>query len=338
MTSLRIGVMALLTALRYPRVWLTLWAWVAAAALVVVVPVYRASESALAHHPGASARIDQALDVDLWRNNPDLVPHVTGAAVFVLLGMVFFAGGILSCLGVGQRFRFTGFLSECARLFPRNLRVLLIGFVPAVLLFWGVGFADTWLREDLLRNWNPGGPNYDSPLARYLSLEVALDLLNWFWGLLFLLVVFASKVAMAHLAVENRSCALWAWVTAAKRVGTNPVLASLVILVVGLAYAPLFFLGHVITRFLETEPNLWAGLGCGQGAIMWLQVVTVAFFLAARRFLIVTTPATTEEVPAAVTVEPTVVLPRREKAVPIPKPAPVPVPGQPKQRTTGSKR
>jgi hypothetical protein len=334
MTSLRIGLVALFTALRYPGVWLALWAWVTAAALVVVLPVYRAMDAALAHHPGAASRIDQALDTDLWRETPDLTPHLTGVCVFVLLGMVFFAGGILSCLGVGKRFKFTAFVGECARLFPRNLRVLLIGFVPAVLLFWVVGFADTWLRESLLRNVNPGGPDYTSPVGRVLSLEVALDLLNWFWGLAFLLLVFISKVAMAHLAVANRSSALWAWARALRRVLSHPVLASLVIFVVGLAYVPLFFLGHVVTHFLEIQPNLWAGLACGQGAVMWLQVVTVAFFVAARRFLMVTAPAVGEEA----VVEPTVVIPRKEETVPIPKPAPVPIPGQEKEPATGSQR
>ena len=44
MKSFRISLMALLTALRYPRVWLTLWAWVTVAALALVVPVYAAVE------------------------------------------------------------------------------------------------------------------------------------------------------------------------------------------------------------------------------------------------------------------------------------------------------
>jgi hypothetical protein len=324
--SLGIGLAALLTALRYPRVWLALWAWVTVAALALVVPIYNAIDAALAHHPGASRLVDQALDDDFWRQNAP--PHITGALVFVLLGMVFFAGGILGCLGVGQRFRFTGFLSECARLFPRNLRVLLIGFVPAVLLFWGVGFVDTWLREDLLRNWDPGGPDLDSTVARYVSLEFGLELLNWFWGLLFLLLVLTSKVAMAHLAVENRSLALWAWVKAAKRVLTSPFLASCIILFLSLAYVPLYFLGGVITHFLEAGPetNLLAGLACGQGAIMWLQVVTVAFFLAARKFLMVTAPPSLQKTPAATPAEPVVVIPRQPEPVPAPEPARSPQP------------
>ncbi len=322
--AFRISLMALLTALRYPRVWLALWVWVTAAALVLVVPIYGAVDAALAHHPGASRLVDQALDDDLWRQNPALTPHLTGAAVFVLLGMVFFAGGILSCMGVGRRFRFTGFLSECARLFPRNLRVLLIGLVPATLLFWGVGFADTWLREDLLRNWDPGGPDVDSPLSRYVSLEFGLELLNWFWGLLFLLLVLASKVAMAHLVVENRSLAVWAWGKAAMRVLTSPFMASFIIVLLILAYLPLYFLGGVITSFLEAGPetNLWAGLACGQGGIMWLQVVTVAFFLAARKFLMETAPPSLKEAPAAVPVEPVVTIPSKPAPVPTPEPVP----------------
>lgn len=285
MAFLRITLVSIGQALGAPRVVLFAWLVIAVAAATVVWPALAATETALLHHPGAGSLQDQALDSDLRRLQPEATLQLEGAWLLGLFLFLWLGGGILSHVGRGERVSFTHFLSSCGGLFLRNLRVLILGCVPAALLFWGVDAFRGWAGETWLVDQDPGAvlvPLWIWDL-RWDHLLFAGDL---FRGLLFLGVAFAAKVAMAEFVVHGRRSALVAWLTAAGHLLRRPLRCALVLLALSALWmAGAFLVGMGTTWAAEVRGDLWLGLLFGQLGALWNVVAVVALFLAARHFV-----------------------------------------------------
>lgn len=295
MKALRILLSSVRTALNYPRVFLTAWAVVTVVAAWLVYAVLFELDEALGSHPGASYHLDQALDADLARLAGATEVPLAGGAVLVMLFFAFLAGGILTGVGTGRRFTYTGFLADCARLFLRNLRVLVLGVAVSALLFWGVGHLDRLIRADWVYDWDTGPISLFGWKTRWLSLEMGLEALSWLWGLLFLGVVFVSKMAMARLAAHDRRSALMAWLRSAGTVLRHPLRFTCVIALWALLWVTVLYgVGWLTRFFLEEQRDLASGLLFGELGVLWTQVLLVAAFVAARQLA----------VPAAATTDP----------------------------------
>ncbi len=212
---------------------------------------------------------------------------MVGGAVFTLLAGVFLSGGILACVGRQHiepvKFTCARFFGMCARLFPRNLRVLSIAVVPAAALFWGADALDGWLREGVLYSKDPGAIVVPVIDIRWAQL---LEILAYFWGFVFLVLLFVSKVAMAHLALHDKHSALAAWLVATGKVLRHPLQTCLtVVLFVMIWVAGAHLLGTATVQFLEVGQDLWLGLLFGQLGIALGLVVWLGFVLGARGFL-----------------------------------------------------
>ena len=304
MTAIHIVFSSILTALRYPRVWLTVWFVVAMISAVNVLPFFNLVDAKLAHHPGAGIRVDQSLDSDLVRLNQTLVPDITLAMILSLFVMTFLGGGILASVGTSQRFSYSGFLANSAYFFTRNLRALILFLVPLFLVNWGIIALLAWLQQDYLRQANPGGPWI---LPQWINLEVGLAALGVLLAVAFYTVAFAYKVSRAILVVHDRHSALMAWSQSLGKILLSPIRTFLVVaglIVVWQAVA--IALGVMNSWLLETTEDLLLGAVMGQISMMWLSVVNVATFVAARRFL--TVGEDTEDEFLA----PAVLIPRRE--------------------------
>ncbi len=280
--TLRILLGALGTSLRHPRVWLTLWLVVTATALIAVYPAGLAIDAALARQPAASFHLDQALDADFERLQADAAAPAWGGALFVALIAAWLGGGVLASVGRG-RLRYGEWLAGGARLLPRNLRALLLGALAAVLLTWGCERLAHLVREVWLYECDPGESLFGS---RLLSIEMALEALDYSFGLLFLGLAFAAKITMARLALLDRRSALLAWLWTCGFLLRHPlrsggVAAAFAVLWLGLSHA----FGEVTVRLLEVQRSVWLGLLCGQVGIATAQVLVVAALVAARELV-----------------------------------------------------
>ncbi len=283
MAAIRDVFSAITTALLSPRVVLFVWLLILVPALVVVLPRFEEYDAALSQHPGAGFLLDQALDADFARQHGTL--PLLGATLFVLLASVFLAGGVLSIVGVrSTRGTLSEFLGESGRLFLRNLRVLGVGIMAALLLGWGIDAARYWLGE-LAYGVDPGSPFvFDWLPVRWAHLAWVGSLAA---GFAFLCLVFASKVAMARLALHNRRSAILAWGIAIGKSVRQPLRVALTVGLLTAAWtAGAHLLGGLTARFLEVEQNLWLGLLFGQLSMLWGAVILVATLLAARQFAI----------------------------------------------------
>ena len=263
-----------------------------AVALACVYPVFAELDEALGRQPGAGYLLDQALDADFARLHPEVTVALGGGSLVVLLVFVFLSGGILSNVGTGRPFTYSSFLADGGRLFFRNLRVLLIGAVVAMALSFGVHHLDRLIRHEWLYESSAGPLDVFIWETRWLSLELLLDLLSWLWGVLFLVVLFVSKMAMARLAAYDRRSATWAWLRAAGTAARHPVRTALVVIgwaVVGVVTAT--GVGWLTTHFLESQMDIAAGLAVGQVGVMWTQVMLVGFLVAARGVAVPKLPA-----------------------------------------------
>lgn len=312
MNSIRLAVSSVVIALSYPRIWLTALAVVFIAGLLHVFPVFREMDRALAHYPGAGLSLQPGVDDDLAREVPLRISMIPGG-IFMILVWTFLAGGILATVGTREKFRFTDFLSEGGRLFLRNLRVVVIGLPVALLLFWGVGVLDSWIREDLLYDSDPGNLSLFGWQPRIATWEFLLEILSNVWAVLFMVLVFTSHVAMARLAMDNRRSALAAWVTAGFLTLRHPIRFLVVVLTICVIFiGGVFGLGELTVLFLEAQPgaeNLWLGLLTGQAGIAFTQVMLVAFLLAGRKLLALGQDSSEQ------LAEPVVELPRRRVVV-----------------------
>ena len=293
------------TALTRPRVLATVWLSIFVPALFVAWPAFVAYDAALSSHPGASFTLDQALDADLLRENPGVATSMLAASVFVLLASAYLAGSILSVVGLRTaRASYTQFLADGGRLFLRNLRVLALGVGAALLLGWGIAAIRAL--------WGSWTADFD---AGAVALPFYVFDLRWghlaefgsyLAGLAFLLLVFASKVAMAHLAVRNRRSATVAWGVAVGRICAAPLRTVVVVGGIALCWiAGGHLVGMATVKFLEVDQNLWLGFAVAQIGMLWNAALLVATLLAARRF--VADPAIPAEDGG---VEPIVELPR----------------------------
>jgi hypothetical protein len=313
MKTIRLTISSVLTALSYPRVWLTAYALVLVTSLLYVFPVYEVIDNSLAHHPDAGVGLDPMLDPDLARETP-LRLSLTAGHVFMLITWILLGGGVLATVGIRDKFSFTGFLTEGGRLFMGNLRVVLLGIPLLVALFWGLGALDGWIRDDLLYDSDPGTMALFGLQLRVSTWEFLLGVLPILWGFAFLLVLFASKLAMARLAVSDRRSALAAWFGAFLVMVRHPIQSVLiVVLLCSIWVAVVFACGELTVLFVEAaQPaaNLGLGLLTSQVGAAFTQVILVAFFLAARKLL------AAHEIRGDVAAEPVVEIPRRRVVTP----------------------
>jgi hypothetical protein len=282
MSAMRNVLGSLRAALASPRVLLLAWTVVTIPALVVVVPVARRIDSALARHPGASPTVDLALDADLARSGETAVP-IVGAALFVLVAFVFLAGGILRNVGTGRRTPFAEFLADCGRCFPRNARALLLGTALGLALFWGADVLRELVRERWWYDSDTGPVAVFGQQTRWLSRELLAEALDWAFGLVFLCLLLWIKAAMAWLSVRDRGSALAALGRAGARLLLHPLRTVLTVaLLAGLWLGASYAIGLATAHFLEVRGQLWLGLAVGQAGVLISLLLVVAFFVAAR--------------------------------------------------------
>jgi hypothetical protein len=283
MGSIRLALGSLLTALRQVRVWLPAWLLVTLVACLLVRPVWIELVAAYDHQPAATVAMNQHLDADFARERPALAVRSAGAVLFMLVLWTFLGGGILCRVGTGRRWATADFLADCARTLPRNLRALGIGLVLALLLGWGVDSLDGWLRRERLADSDPGAFLMGLRF-RLLTLEAGLEMLRWVWGFLFLLLLFASKVARSHLCVSGRRSAALAWLSALASMARHPLRSILVVGALTLVWSGAAFAIGPLLAWADGSGHTLLLLAIGQLLVVLLQVELIAAFLAARAF------------------------------------------------------
>jgi hypothetical protein len=262
------------------RVWALCWVLVTVPALLQVWPLWGELKNALDHQPAATLTLNEHLDLDFARQHPELRMDLTGAGLMVMLVWTFLAGGILCRVGAG-RFPAAGFFSDCGRCLPRNLRATFVGLLLLLLLNWGVDSLDAWLKGDVLADTDPGSFSSVAQ-ARILTLESGLAALRWAYGVLFVVVVFAGKMARANLCVQGRRSALLAWLRAFLRMLRHPLRTLSVMLVLGAVWVGAgLVLGFAIDR-ADVNGHSWLLLVLSQVLAVVLQIVLIASLLAAR--------------------------------------------------------
>jgi hypothetical protein len=285
MTAFRIAFGSLGRALPQVRSWLCAWLLVTLPAAFLVLPVLRALRATYDHDPAATFELNQHLDLDFVRLHPDLAIAGGGAVLLVLLGWTFLGGGILAAAAASERPRFGEFLASCARLLPRNLRAIFVGLLLALLLGWGVGFLDDWLRNKALADVDPGAMWTPFGLHwRCFTVEFGLVAMHWVYGYLFLLLLFASKIARAHLCEDTTGSAVLAWLRAIGRMLRHPLRAALVVALLTTAYLLLQLVLGAVLAIGSKGADLWWMVPISQVGVVCAQIVLVAFFLAAHDF------------------------------------------------------
>ncbi|MEM7203735.1 MAG: hypothetical protein AAF628_25960 [Planctomycetota bacterium] len=274
---------AVMTALKHPRVWLTVWLVVLLPSLLAVLPAVASLDRALAPHPGASMVVEQALDVDFVRQHPEVQVPWFGAAVFVALVLLLFGGGVLAHVGRGTPHSYGTLWADGGRLLLRNLRALLIGGVLAWLLTWGCGAFESWVLNDWLPEADPGAMLFG---IRLLSLEVGIEAMRYVFGLAFLGLLLLTKMAMARMALfEGRSASL-AWLRVVLWMLRHPLRVGLVVASFALLWLVVGYVtGEITVRALESSSMIWLGLAAGQLGMMALAILVVASLVAAREML-----------------------------------------------------
>lgn len=278
--ALRILAVSCATALRHPHIVLTCWLVVTAVALVVVAPAVAALDRALAHHPAAGRLLDLTLDGDFARTHPEAAVRAGGACLVVGALFAWLAGGILVVVGRRRPARLRDVLAEGGRLFLVNLRVLAVTGAVLLIVHGAFDVLSRWMREDWLYDVEPG--SVPLPLV-HDGVLAGLEAFDWLEGLVFLVVVFVGKMALARLAVGGGRSAVVAWCVALGRALLRPVRTLTLVGVLALAWLGVgHVLGEATVRALEVKQRLWIGLAAGQLGIVWTQVVFVTALLAAR--------------------------------------------------------
>lgn len=271
-------------ALKHPLLLLLGWLIVTVPAALAVLPAYAATDAALSSHAGASYLADDYLDADLARLTPAITLRLTGGLAFVLLAWTFLAGGVIATAATGLRVSWRQFLITCSVNLLRNLRVILLGLLLALLLGWGADATASLLRE----RWADAdpGPFLSIPGLAWFGRPFVAEAVAWGFGFLFLLLLFLAKVALARLVLHDRSCALLAWLRSFGTLLRRPLRMPLT--VAGFAFVWLLgshLIGMGTAYLLEVRQQIWLGLACGQLGVLWSQVALVAFLLAAREFV-----------------------------------------------------
>lgn len=303
MHSIRNVLASLLDSLRHPGVLLLAWAVVTIPAALVVLPALLLVHEKLARHPGARSTLDPALDPDLLRLGLDL--PMTGAGLFVFVAFMFLAGGILRSVGLRRRTGFSEFLADCGRCFLRNMRVLGVGTLVSLVVFWGADVLERLVREQWWYGSDTGPIAVLGWQTRWLTREMLVEGLEWGFGLLFLGLLFVTKAAMARLCVDDRHSALAAFGRAMARCLRHPLRTALTVgLFAALWIAGSYLIGLGTAHFLEVQQELWVGLAFGQAFVLWSLLLVIAFFVAARRSMELDEPVVGELLrPVAVRVE-----------------------------------
>lgn len=278
MTAFRQIGAALATATLQVRTWLLGWLLVTLPAVFLVWPLLRTLQQDFDHHPGATPTLGESLDLDFARQHPELALQGGGAVLLVLLGWTFLGGGILATVGRRPGVGLSEFLAAGGRALWPGLRVLGIGLLLAVLLSWGIAGVEHWLQVSLA-DVDPGAALTSS---RFTTVAFGLELLHWLYGLGFLLLLFAAKVARAHLGVAGRSSALRAWLRAAASMLRHPLRALLMVLSLAALWLLSGWLFGILVAYGEASGRLWLMLLAAQLHVVVLQILLVANFLAAR--------------------------------------------------------
>jgi hypothetical protein len=289
MSGIRLALRSLGTALASVRLWLLAWLLVSVPALLQVWPLWAELKQAFDHypnpHPGITLTLNEHLDPDFARQHPGLRMEFTGASLVVMLVWTFLAGGILCRVGLG-RFTASQFLADCGRCLPRNLRAMFVGLVLLLLLCWGVDYFDAWLKGDVLADTDPGTSAAVGVESRFLTLESGLAALQWVYGALFLLVLFAGKMARASLCLQNRHSALLAWLRAFLRMLRHPFRTVTALLTIGLVWIGTGFLLRIAMDYVDANGHSWQLLVLSQAFAVMLQLITIATLLVARDLMV----------------------------------------------------
>ncbi|MGE0144527.1 MAG: hypothetical protein AB7I19_13790 [Planctomycetota bacterium] len=203
--------------------------------------------------------------------------------ILALLFGVLVAGGVSGAVALpGTATRVREILATGARAFFANLRVMLVFVVLALLLGWGLDQVDHWLIEDRI-----GDRAVSDDAFSLWRLHVSFVQVLWLWdilrGFLFLLLVFASKVAIARISRGASRSAFAAAMHGLFCVVRHPWRVPVAVLlwtVVWLGGA--FAFGELTVRVLEVHGNLLLGLALSQLGIAFAVIGWIGFVLSAR--------------------------------------------------------
>ncbi len=276
MTALRDVLASLWAAVRSPRVVLLLWVTLTA---IAIWPAARAADAAANDHVRWSSPTVLPADGD---HLASLRVDLTASLLLALVLGVLFAGGILACVGTGDRRPFREFLAEGAHSFLANGRVVAVFAFLALLLGWGLDAADQWLRVTLLAQKEPGDVALGLPVfdLRWLHVLAMWDFLR---GGLFVALVFTSKVAMAWLLANRRRSAVVAasaamWCCLRQPLRFVILVGAWLVLWLGISFAS----GELTVRLLEVRGDVWLGALASQLGVAGSIVVWIGFTASAR--------------------------------------------------------
>jgi hypothetical protein len=203
--------------------------------------------------------------------------------ILALLFGVLVAGGVSGAVALpGTATRVREIFATGARHFFANLRVMLVFVVMALLLGWGLDRVDHWLIEEHIGD---RAVSEDAFALWRLHVSYGQVLLLWDLarGFLFLLLVFASKVAIARISRGASRSAFAAAIRGLYCIVRHPWRVPVAVLlwtVVWLGGA--FAFGELTVRALEVNSNLLLGLLLSQLGIVFAVIGWIGFVLSAR--------------------------------------------------------
>ncbi|GAB4139481.1 MAG: hypothetical protein Fur0037_05780 [Planctomycetota bacterium] len=281
MKTLRMVGSSLRLAALQVRAWFLGYLLVTLTAAFLVWPALSAMHAAFDHAPSATLTLGESLDADFARTHPWLAVQGGGAVLLVLLGWTFLGGGVLAT--AGRRVSMSAFLGECGKAFWPGVKVLAAGLVPALLLAFGVGRFDAWLRAALAGS-DPGSMVRPLGLqSRWFTLATALEILRWCYGYLFLCLLLTAKVARAHLLRPGSRSAVVAWLRAVWTVLRHPWRADLSVFSVLFLWIGSGFVFGWILEMAEGKGWLWMSISASQIHVAGLQILLIAHLLIAKR-------------------------------------------------------
>ena len=202
LSALVLAPQAVLRVLRSPVVLLTVFVSMTLPAFLLLGSYYEDLNTAMAGNPlanGINGLILQQ-DFDRLHGGGHEIPGLM--QIMWALMITFFAGGLLSTVGLGRRPRpgLSGFLSESGRWFFRSFRTLLPSLL--FLMIW------TWVFTALLQPWVLGSGLVQASDTRAFWVGFGLDVL-YLIGMGKILIL--RRLALARLVHTGRHSAFRAW-------------------------------------------------------------------------------------------------------------------------------
>jgi len=305
---IRLPFWALFQTLKSPLALLLMAGIVVTTAAVKVADAHVAVAKALDHQPlaaGVGGKTDlyrnawegRFLLADVQRVIEAATVRLEASPMLVVLLFMFFAGGILSCIGIKttRRLRISDLLAESGRFFFRSFRTWVLFFVSLVVWNW---VLRSWVVTPLRGLVIQGGED-----TRQIVFAIAAGVV---WGLGLAILLAVRRLSLARLVLRDQRSAVLAFFGSLGLIIRRPLRTLTITLVLVLTWAiGMAAIGIAIDRLFETN-QLLPVLLVGIGGAVFSTACTVASFVLARR--IWTLDGEVE--PAR---EPTVVLPRAKK-------------------------